>query len=116
MPVIPFVSKTAADPGTFCAFCGSSLCGSSFWDRLSVEILAKVSRPRRAAGGDATIPYVTVFKQLPGSHMHVRTPIMLGVILVLVILMSGFCYYRVGSNLGISDADAVVPGFVSQRF
>ncbi|HUE88195.1 MAG TPA: hypothetical protein VMO26_19140 [Vicinamibacterales bacterium] len=41
---------------------------------------------------------MTVFKQLPGSHMHVRTPIMLGVILVLVILMSGFCYYRVAST------------------
>jgi hypothetical protein len=27
--------------------------------------------------------------------MHVRTPIMIGVILVLVVLMSGFCYYRV---------------------
>jgi hypothetical protein len=30
--------------------------------------------------------------------MHVRTPIMIGVILVLVVLMSGFCYYRVGST------------------
>jgi hypothetical protein len=29
--------------------------------------------------------------------MHVRTPIMLGVILVLVVLLSGFCYYQVGS-------------------
>jgi hypothetical protein len=29
--------------------------------------------------------------------MHVRTPIMIGVILVLVVLMSGFCYYRVSS-------------------
>lgn len=31
--------------------------------------------------------------------MHVRTPIMIGIILVLVIVLSGFCYYRVGSTL-----------------
>jgi hypothetical protein len=29
--------------------------------------------------------------------MHVRTPIMVGVILVLVVVMSGFCYYQVGA-------------------
>jgi hypothetical protein len=40
---------------------------------------------------------VSVFKRLPGSHMHVRTPIMIGVVLVLVILLSGFCYYQVGA-------------------
>jgi hypothetical protein len=39
---------------------------------------------------------VSVFKRLPGSHMHVRTSIMIGVILVLVVVLSGFCYYRVG--------------------
>jgi hypothetical protein len=39
---------------------------------------------------------VSVFKRLPGSHMHVRTPIMMGVILLLVVILSGFCYYRVG--------------------
>lgn len=49
----------------------------------------------RADGG--TIRYVSVFKRLPGSHVHVRTPIMLGVILMFVVLLSGFCYYRVGS-------------------
>jgi hypothetical protein len=43
-----------------------------------------------------TIPFVSVFKRLPGSHMHVRTPIMIGVILMLVVVLSGFCYYRVG--------------------
>lgn len=49
---------------------------------------------------------VAVFKRLSGSHLHVRTPIMIGLILVLVVLMSGFCYYRggsvkfQGSNLG----------------
>ena len=31
--------------------------------------------------------------------MHVRTPIMIGVVLLLVILLSGFCYYRVGSTV-----------------
>jgi hypothetical protein len=31
--------------------------------------------------------------------MHVRTPIMLGVILLLVVLLSGFCYYRVSAGL-----------------
>jgi hypothetical protein len=30
--------------------------------------------------------------------MHVRTPIMIGVILLLVILLSGVCYYRVGGT------------------
>jgi hypothetical protein len=39
---------------------------------------------------------VSVFKRLPGSHMHIRTPITIGVILVLVVLLSAFCYYRVG--------------------
>jgi hypothetical protein len=29
--------------------------------------------------------------------MHIRTPIMIGVILLLVVLLSGFCYYRLGS-------------------
>ena len=58
--------------------------------------------------------------------MHVRTPIMIGVVLVLVVLLSGFCYYRVGAldarnlgtlepwNPGTFDVDAVVPGLVSQ--
>jgi hypothetical protein len=56
--------------------------------------------------------------------MHVRTPIMIGVILMLVILMSGFCYYRVSStNLGTLapshpgtlDVDAALSGLISQR-
>ena len=50
------------------------------------------------AGSGATIPYVSVFKRLPGSHMHVKTTIMIGVILMLVVLLSGFCYYRVGGE------------------
>jgi hypothetical protein len=40
--------------------------------------------------------------------MHVRTPIMLGVIALLVIVLSAFCYYRV--NAPVSPADAVPPG------
>ena len=43
-------------------------------------------------------PYVSVFKRLPGSHMHVKTSIMIGVILMLVVFLSGFCYYRVGGD------------------
>ena len=30
--------------------------------------------------------------------MHVRTPIMLGVVVLLVILLSAFCYYHVGAR------------------
>jgi hypothetical protein len=41
----------------------------------------------------ATIRYVSVFKRLPGTHMHVRTPIMLALIVLLVLLLSAFCYY-----------------------
>jgi hypothetical protein len=40
---------------------------------------------------------VSVFKRLPSSHVHVRTPIMLGMIVLLVVLLSAFCYYRVSS-------------------
>jgi hypothetical protein len=28
--------------------------------------------------------------------MHVRTPVMIGVVVLLVVLLSAFCYYRVG--------------------
>lgn len=44
-----------------------------------------------------SIPPVTVFKQAPGTHVHVRTPIMLGVIVLLVIVLSAFCYYRLNA-------------------
>lgn len=37
-----------------------------------------------------------VFKRVTPTHVHVRTPIMIGVIFVLVIVLSAFCYYRVG--------------------
>jgi hypothetical protein len=55
---------------------------------------------------------------------------MIGVILMLVVLMSGFCYYRVGSAgrgtqepwnrtvalwTGMLDVDAAVSGLVPQR-
>lgn len=51
----------------------------------------------RAGTTGGSIPYVSVFKRLPGSHMHVRTSITLGVILVLVIVLSAFCYYQAAS-------------------
>jgi hypothetical protein len=35
--------------------------------------------------------------------MHVRTPIMIGVILLLVVVLSAFCYYRVGAPLTVED-------------
>jgi hypothetical protein len=28
--------------------------------------------------------------------MHIRTPVMIGVVVLLVVLLSAFCYYRVG--------------------
>jgi hypothetical protein len=42
---------------------------------------------------------VTVFKHRVGDHVQVRTPIMLGVIVLLVVVLSGFCYYRLGAPL-----------------
>ncbi len=36
---------------------------------------------------------MSVFKETPGTHLHVRTPILLGVIFVLVILLSALFYY-----------------------
>jgi hypothetical protein len=38
-------------------------------------------------------PPVSVFQERPGTHLHVRTPIMIGVILMLVILLSALFYY-----------------------
>jgi hypothetical protein len=40
---------------------------------------------------------VSVFKRQTTSHMHVRTPIMIGVIGLLVVLLSAVCYYRVNA-------------------
>jgi hypothetical protein len=39
-----------------------------------------------------------VFKRSGPSHLHVRTTIMVGVIVLLVVLGSAFCYYRVGAQ------------------
>jgi hypothetical protein len=38
---------------------------------------------------------VPVFKRHSPNHVHVRTPIMLGLIVLLVLLLSAVCYYRV---------------------
>jgi hypothetical protein len=60
-------------------------------------MLAKVGRAvARWQPSGGSIRYVSVFKRLPRSHMHVRTPIMIGVILMLVVVLSAFCYYQVG--------------------
>ena len=40
---------------------------------------------------------MSVFKRLPTSHMHVRTPVMLGLVGLLVVLLSAVCYYRVNA-------------------
>jgi hypothetical protein len=40
---------------------------------------------------------MSVFKSSGPSHLHVRTPIMMGMIVLLVLLGSAFCYYRVGA-------------------
>jgi len=40
---------------------------------------------------------VSVFKRVTPHHVHVRTPVMIGVILLLVMLLSAVCYYRVGT-------------------
>jgi len=53
---------------------------------------------------------VAVFKRLSGSHMHVRTPILIGVILVFVVLMSGFCYYSRGVGSGSTTQGSGNPG------
>ena len=44
-------------------------------------------------------PLVAVFKHHSGDHVHVRTPVMIGVVVLLVVLLSAFCYYRVGTSL-----------------
>ena len=68
-------------------------CRSFLW-----RILAKVEPFTPSGKRSATIQSVPVFKRVPGSHVHVRTPIMIGVILLLVVLLSAFCYYRVRSG------------------
>jgi hypothetical protein len=40
---------------------------------------------------------VSVFKRQPASHMHVRAPIMIGMVVLFVVVLSAVCYYRVGT-------------------
>ena len=35
-----------------------------------------------------------MFKRLPPTHVHIRTPIMIGVIILLVLLLSAAFYYE----------------------
>ena len=51
----------------------------------------------RRSLASATIAGVSVFKRQPTTHMHVRTPVMLGVVVLLVILLSAVCYYQVNA-------------------
>jgi hypothetical protein len=43
----------------------------------------------------ATIPAVSVFKRGTPTHVHIRTPIMILVVGLLVVVLSAVCYYRV---------------------
>lgn len=38
-----------------------------------------------------------VFKRVTPTHVHVRTPVMIGLIFLLVVLLSAVCYYRLGT-------------------
>jgi len=51
---------------------------------------------------------VSVFKRLGPSHIHVRTPVMLALVILLVLLLSAVCHYRVRGmdySPGPSSAD-----------
>lgn len=50
-----------------------------------------------ATARNATIWSVGVFKRLGPTHVHVRTPIMIGLIVLLVVIGSAVCYYQVGT-------------------
>ena len=54
------------------------------------------TREARPPAPDATIRDVSVFKRVTPTHVHVRTPVMIGVIFLLVVVLSAVCYYRVG--------------------
>ena len=43
--------------------------------------------------------------------MHVRTPIMLGMIVLLVVVLSAFCYYRVSAPTPVITPSSTTPGF-----
>ena len=40
---------------------------------------------------------MSVFKWVTPTHVHVRTTVMVGLILLLVVLLSAVCYYRVSA-------------------
>lgn len=42
-------------------------------------------------------PDVSVFKRQSLHRFQVRTPVMIGVIVLLVFILSAFCYYRVSA-------------------
>src|SRR5262245_60899863 len=70
------------------------------------------------AGSGATIPVVSVFKRLPGTHMHIRTPIMVGLIVLLFVVLSAFCYYHTvapGETLRLPVADLRTPDLWNAR-
>lgn len=49
---------------------------------------------------------MSVFKESPGTHVHVRTSITIGLVIALVIALSAFCFYR---------RPAIAPESTSQR-
>ena len=40
---------------------------------------------------------MSIFKHVTPTHVHVRTPVMIGLIFLLVVVLSVVCYYRVGT-------------------
>ncbi len=66
-------------------------------DQSPIRPAAAPHRPSGGFGENATISVVSVLKRLGPRHFHVRTPIMLAIIVLLVLLGSAVCYYRVGT-------------------
>ncbi len=46
----------------------------------------------------ATIRPVSVFKRGTPTHVHIRTPVVILVVGLLVVLLSAVCYYRVAAS------------------
>jgi len=66
------------------------------------EVVQLSRRELRVASSDFGIPNATmrpvsVFKRGSPTHVHIRTPVMIGVVGLLVILLSAVCYYRVSA-------------------
>ena len=40
---------------------------------------------------------MSVFKRVTPTHVHIRTSVTVGLILLLVVLLSAVCYYRVNA-------------------